>query len=140
MTRSLRPGYIRDLRRLTVALSRARLGLYVLGRRSVFESVYELRPAFEKLLARPANLGLVTGEMFPTARELDDDVESTEMAGVEHLGKYVFEMTKAAVEQMKAGERKFITPVDPIPEEDEDDQGPVEDDVVSEEDDDDEVE
>ena len=50
-TRSI--GYLRSVRRLTVALSRARLGLYILGRRSVFESVFELKPAFDILLQRP---------------------------------------------------------------------------------------
>ena len=31
------------------------------------------------------------------------EVEATEMQGVEHLGQYVFEMTKAKVEDMKRG-------------------------------------
>jgi intron-binding protein aquarius len=97
----LRPGYTRDLRRLTVALSRARLGFYVLGRREIFESVFELQAAFEKLFARPNDLALVTGEMFPAARQLDTDVESVTMTGVEHLGQYVFEMTKAKVQMLK---------------------------------------
>ena len=43
-------GHLRDVRRLVVALSRARLGLYVFGRRALFENCYELRPAFDKLL------------------------------------------------------------------------------------------
>ena len=32
-----------------------------------------------------------------------DDVEGTEMEGVEHLGQYVFEMTQAKVEMLKKG-------------------------------------
>ncbi|KAJ1852722.1 hypothetical protein LPJ76_005271 [Coemansia sp. RSA 638] len=39
LVRTTRVGHIRDLRRMTVALSRARLGLYVFGHRSVFESL-----------------------------------------------------------------------------------------------------
>lgn len=94
-------GYLRDVRRMTVALSRARLGLYILGRREVFEAVLELRPAFEQLFARPDKLALVTGEMWPSKRVLADEAEGGDavagevvMEGVEHLGQYVFEMTR----------------------------------------------
>ncbi|KAK4692940.1 intron-binding protein aquarius, partial [Lecanoromycetidae sp. Uapishka_2] len=104
MTRTRNPGYLRDTRRLTVALSRARLGLYILGRRSVFETSPELQEAFRLPLERPENLMLTTGEVFPTQRLLDDKIEETEMAGVEHLGQYVFEMTQAKVEMLKRGD------------------------------------
>lgn len=103
LVRTTRVGYLRDIRRLTVALSRARLGLYILGRRSVFETCHELREAFAKLFDRPNRLLVTTREMFPTQRLLGDEVEGTEMAGVEHLGEYVFEMTKAKIESVKAG-------------------------------------
>ena len=103
LTRTKTPGYLRDLRRLTVALSRARLGLYVLGRREVFESSLELREAFAGLWARSGKLGVVTGEMFPTERSLGEEVAFTEMEGVEHLGQYVYEMTQAKVKALKEG-------------------------------------
>src|SRR3954453_16902003 len=70
LTRTSRVGYLRDIRRLTVTLSRARLGLYILGRRDVFEACFELREAFELLLARPDKLSLVTGELWPSSRVL----------------------------------------------------------------------
>jgi len=100
-------GYLRDIRRLTVALSRARLGLYILGRRSVFESVFELKPAFDMLLQRPDKLALITDEMFgqtqrPIPEQTNAPVEGEAiMQDVEHLGKYVYEMTKAKVEAMR---------------------------------------
>ena len=99
LTRTNRIGYLRDIRRLTVALSRARLGLYILGRRAVFETCYELREAFSRLLTnRPDKLTVVTGEMFgATSRLVHDDVQAVEMTGVEHLGLYVYEMTKAKI-------------------------------------------
>lgn len=78
-----------------MALSRARLGLYILGRREVFESCYELKPAFDLLFQRPDRLMLAPGEMFPTSRLLDDEVQGIPMEGVEHLGQYVYEMTQA---------------------------------------------
>lgn len=103
LTRTRSPGYLRDLRRLTVALSRARLGLYILGRRSTFETSPELIQAFKLPLERPEKLILTIGEMFPASRLLTDEVEGTEMEGVEHLGQYVFEMTQAKVEMLKRG-------------------------------------
>ena len=78
-----------------MALSRARLGLYILGRREVFETCFELRQAFDRLLQRPTVLRIVPGEMFPATREADAEVEGTDMTGVEHLGQYVYEITQA---------------------------------------------
>lgn len=40
-------GHLRDVRRLVVAMSRARLGLYVFGRQGLFANCYELQPAFK---------------------------------------------------------------------------------------------
>lgn len=100
-------GYLRDIRRLTVALSRARLGMYILGRREVFEGCYELKQAFDILLQRPDKLSLVTGELWPSQRKLSEDVGETVpgeavMEGVEHLGQYVYEMALTKMEQMRA--------------------------------------
>jgi len=103
LTRTRTVGYLRDVRRLTVALSRARLGLYILGRREVFETCYELQPAFDRLLQRPDKLMLTPGEMFPTTRALDAEIEGTPMESVEHLGQYVFEMTQAKAKAMGDG-------------------------------------
>ncbi|KAH9906170.1 P-loop containing nucleoside triphosphate hydrolase protein [Xylariomycetidae sp. FL2044] len=107
LTRTSRVGYLRDIRRLTVALSRARLGLYILGRRDVFEACYELSPAFEILLSRPDKLALSTGEMWPSARVLAEEENTTApgevtMEGVEHLGQFVYEMSTARVRQLRA--------------------------------------
>lgn len=107
LTRTSRVGYLRDIRRITVALSRARLGLYILGRRAVFESCYELREAFQLLFKREDKLLLATGEVYPTERLLGDEVQGTKMVGVEHLGQYVFEMTSAKVEALRRGNGKL---------------------------------
>lgn len=45
---------------------------------------------------------LVPGEMYPSARLQEDDVEGTAMEGVEHLGQYVFEMTQAKIKALGA--------------------------------------
>ncbi|KAJ4110555.1 hypothetical protein NW765_014880 [Fusarium oxysporum] len=106
LTRTSRVGYLRDVRRMTVALSRARFGLYILGRREVFEACPELRPAFDLLLQRPDKLMLVTGELWPTQREVTQELGAVEgevpMEGVEHLGQYVFEMTNTKIKQLEA--------------------------------------
>ncbi|KAG6193977.1 hypothetical protein E4U27_000060 [Claviceps purpurea] len=110
LTRTSRVGYLRDVRRMTVAVSRARLGLYVLGRRSVFEACPELRPAFDILLERPDKLMLVTGEMWPTERANASDNSALQgevaMESVEHLGQYVFEMTNTKLKQLQEQEQE----------------------------------
>ena len=103
-------GYLRDIRRLTVALSRARLGLYILGRRAVFESCYELSEATKILFERPDKLQLVHGELYPTTRTLDDEPDSNEMDGVEHIGQYVYEMTQARIAAMTVGSGQSSIP------------------------------
>lgn len=93
---------------MTVAVSRARLGLYILGRREVFEACPELRPAFDILLERPDKLTLVAGELWPSERVVanEDATGSVQgevtMEGVEHLGQYVFEMTNTRIKQLQA--------------------------------------
>lgn len=90
---------------MTVALSRARLGLYVLGRREVFEACPDLRPAFDLLHQASEKLMLVTGEMWPTERLSLEDGSAVEgevaMENVEHLGQYVFEMTKTKTQRLQ---------------------------------------
>ena len=48
---------------------------------------------------------LVTGELFPSSRAIADAVDvpgETEMANVEHLGQYVYQMTNSKVQQFRA--------------------------------------
>ncbi|KAF4783399.1 intron-binding protein aquarius [Colletotrichum scovillei] len=133
LTRTSRVGYLRDIRRMTVALSRARLGLYILGRREIFEACYELRQAFDQLLARPDKLMLVTGELYQTERTNVEDVNAEVpgevcMEGVEHLGQYVYQMTNTKVKQLQAegtiaggGEMEVLeTPLEAVDEAEED--------------------
>lgn len=46
LVRTKHVGHLRDVRRLVVAMSRARLGLYILAKVSLFHSCTELQPAF----------------------------------------------------------------------------------------------
>jgi intron-binding protein aquarius len=63
-------GYLRDIRRWVVALSRARLGLYVLGRRRLFETCAEIEQSWKSLTANGDQLEVVSGEMWPTQRKV----------------------------------------------------------------------
>merc|ERR1712117_391265 len=62
-------GHLRDVRRLVVAMSRARLGLYVFGRINLFRNCFELQPAFNLLCKRPNELHLCPNEVYMTKRQ-----------------------------------------------------------------------
>jgi len=72
LVRTRAVGHLRDVRRAVVALSRARLGLYVFARAALFTACLELAPALSQLTAAaPPALALVLGECAPTSRAAD---------------------------------------------------------------------
>ncbi len=74
LVRTKNVGHVRDARRMIVALSRARLGLYVFGRAALFAQCAELQPALGPLLAKPLKLALVRNERFgATTRPADNE-------------------------------------------------------------------
>lgn len=85
MVRTKTVGHIRDVRRLIVGMSRARLGFYVFCRKALFENCYELTPAFAHLVRRPSRLHLVPNEIYPTTRLVDQEVQSFVVDHVEHM-------------------------------------------------------
>mmetsp|Transcript_10530 Transcript_10530/g.15516 ORF Transcript_10530/g.15516 Transcript_10530/m.15516 type:complete len:1088 (+) Transcript_10530:1-3264(+) len=90
-------GHLRDIRRLVVAVSRARLGLYVFCRQSLFGGCHELRRTMDQFASRPTKLHLVPGEHFPTERSLDDsanlaDEKKYVVEDVASLGSIVHSM------------------------------------------------
>lgn len=109
---------------MTVAVSRARLGLYIVGRREVFEACSELRPTFDILLQRPDKLTLVTGELWPSQRVLAEEDTSGAIEGevvmesIEHLGQYVFEMTRTKTRQLQEQQGNFLDDLPSIQETD----------------------
>lgn len=58
LVRTRAVGHVRDVRRLVVAMSRARLGLYVFGRLPLFANCYELQPTMQRFVQRPTQLAL----------------------------------------------------------------------------------
>jgi len=96
-------GHLRDARRLVVAMSRARLGLYVFARVSLFKNCFELTPAFNQLMQRPLKLQLLPQELYPTERP-NDAVSSTvpmEIEDMPHMAKFVYDYYMEKVSGMK---------------------------------------
>jgi len=71
LVRTQHVGHLRDVRRLIVTMSRARLGLYVFGRGAVFDNCFELTPVFSRFAKLPHLLSL----------ELQEDSRTTRLAG-----------------------------------------------------------
>jgi intron-binding protein aquarius len=75
-------GHLRDIRRLIVAFSRARFGLYIFCRHSLFSSCPELKNIFNMFTEngkRPNILQLVNGEEYNVMDEYESDEMSTDM-------------------------------------------------------------
>lgn len=96
-------GHVRDVRRLVVALSRARLGLYIFGRQKLFENCHELEPAFKRLLKRPTKLWLKTGEMYPNTVRLIGAEAKADGEGESENGK---KAVKKSTKKDKKGAKK----------------------------------
>ncbi|RKP26860.1 P-loop containing nucleoside triphosphate hydrolase protein, partial [Syncephalis pseudoplumigaleata] len=94
LVRTQHIGYMRDVRRLTVAMSRARLGLYMFGRMRVFEACAELKPMVALWRARPLQLSLRSKETFNSERKMDDTADGDSIASVAEMGERVYQMMR----------------------------------------------
>ena len=90
-------GHIKDWRRLTVALSRGRLGLYVFGRRSLFEPSPSFAPLKDCLFPESfSKLLLNTEETFDDKiRNVEDVKGNWEVNSVEEIGNFVYDKSKS---------------------------------------------
>jgi intron-binding protein aquarius len=98
LVRTKNVGHLRDVRRLVVAVSRARLGLYVLGSQSVFEACHELKRTMDQFAERPNKLELVIGEHYPTTRKVNATIPKKSLFTVDdvaHLGAMVHKMQES---------------------------------------------
>ena len=87
-------GHIRDIRRLIVAASRARLGWYVFGAASLFQDCYEMQPVFRQWSERPFQLALVKGEAYGRCtRTIHDAADVTSIPGLQEMDVLVRQMT-----------------------------------------------
>ncbi|KAK6056358.1 hypothetical protein COOONC_06135 [Cooperia oncophora] len=100
----------RDVRRLVVALSRARLGLYVLCRASLFRNCFELTPAFSILCQRPPRLLIIPSEPYPTKRK-SGEKSSDEVITIEntvHMSTFVHDFYVSNMEAMRVNYEKAM--------------------------------
>lgn len=104
LVRTKTVGHIRDVRRLIVAMSRARLGLYVFCHKPLFENCYELKPVFEQFNVRPDKLHLQHDENYPAQRKLEVLGEATEINNIEEMGKLVYKLSQEQLESMRSEE------------------------------------
>ena len=70
LVRTKEVGHIRDKKRLIVALSRARLGLYVFGREKLFRECPDLSHSLANFWERPSQLSLELGERYRDSSSL----------------------------------------------------------------------
>ncbi|KAG8332686.1 hypothetical protein J6590_017911 [Homalodisca vitripennis] len=102
LVRTKAVGHLRDVRRLVVAMSRARLGLYVFARVNLFNNCFELTPAIHQLTQRPLQLTLCPGETYPTQR-LNSATPPSTMAvqDMAQMATYVYDYYITKVHAMK---------------------------------------
>ncbi|KAK9863382.1 hypothetical protein WJX84_010246 [Apatococcus fuscideae] len=93
LVRTRAVGHIRDVRRLVVAMSRSRLGLYIFGRQSLFANCYELQPTLTHLLKRPTVPALHPREHVQDAKKRPVGVSGQPllMPSYQHMAQLVEE-------------------------------------------------
>jgi intron-binding protein aquarius len=101
LVRTKAVGHLRDIRRLIVAMSRARLGLYVFCRKQLFQNCLELSNTIAKFSERPDKLQLQLNERYPPVRGVDEKTEPFDIEDVDHLGKFVYQMMEEQLEFAK---------------------------------------
>uniref|UniRef100_T1J5U4 RNA helicase aquarius n=1 Tax=Strigamia maritima TaxID=126957 RepID=T1J5U4_STRMM len=103
LVRTKAVGHLRDVRRLIVAMSRARLGLYVFARVSLFKNCFELTPAFNLLMQRPLNLHLLPQEMYQTTRQVSAVCEDAIVINdLSHMASFVLELYQHKLQMLQA--------------------------------------
>lgn len=105
LVRTKNVGHIRDVRRLVVAMSRARLGLYIYGRFNLFRNCLELQTVFSMLSKPPLNLHLILNEEYPTTRRLNDELNGNSLKIIKNLDEmidFVMQFFAQKIEDWKA--------------------------------------
>ncbi|EGC40086.1 hypothetical protein DICPUDRAFT_147081 [Dictyostelium purpureum] len=77
-------GHLRDPRRLIVAMSRARLGLYVFCKKQFWRNCYETSLVFSKLLKRPDKLVILKSELYDTKRLINSELNQDDCFEVQN--------------------------------------------------------
>mmetsp|Transcript_116029 Transcript_116029/g.248051 ORF Transcript_116029/g.248051 Transcript_116029/m.248051 type:complete len:1554 (+) Transcript_116029:41-4702(+) len=96
LVRTAHVGHLRDVRRLIVTMSRAKFGLFVFGRFSLFENCFELAPVFSRFARRPRQLSLEADEETTTERLADKPGNPTLATDLHHMWNLLQERMKAS--------------------------------------------
>ena len=112
-------GHLRDVRRLVVAASRARLGLYIFGRVSLFKNCFELQPTFKLLMQRPQQLQLVDNETYPSERIIGDKITSKilTIADMPEMAQFVYKLYMKKIDAIKEEMEKMKEIYEQVPKE-----------------------
>ncbi|XP_054156654.1 RNA helicase aquarius-like [Oppia nitens] len=123
LVRTKTVGHIRDVRRLVVALSRARLGLYIFARISLFRNCYELSDAFKLLTQRPDCLHLLPAENFtdcsrklletdssetPEVKDNSGGGDKVVIKNMQQMVQFVYQYYQQKVEQWKQTDPQML--------------------------------
>ncbi len=112
LVRTYNVGHLRDVRRLVVAMSRARLGLYIFARVSLFKNCFELQPAFNILMRRPLQLHLCPNEVYPGKRAASVTAPNPVIVyDMPMMSKFVVDFYKQKVLQLKVIQAKVAAAV-----------------------------
>lgn len=120
LVRTKAVGHIRDVRRIVVAMSRARLGLYVFCREQLFANCLELSPVLSHLRSLPTKLHLFLGESQPTSRKASETTapegsKLAEITSAQELGEIVSKIAAAHVYMLTSGNTTQMPPPAPAP-------------------------
>ncbi|KAK3748727.1 hypothetical protein QZH41_015674 [Actinostola sp. cb2023] len=104
LVRTRAVGHLRDVRRLVVAMSRARLGLYILARVGLFSNCFELSPAFNQLTQRPLQLHLAPHERYPSRRPVGASPSERPLIvrDMVHMHRFVYDFYQDRVRELQA--------------------------------------
>ncbi|XP_014252193.1 intron-binding protein aquarius [Cimex lectularius] len=103
LVRTKAVGHIRDVRRLIVALSRARLGLYIFGRASLFFNCFDLRLAMDQLAQKPLLLEIYPAEPYPSQRATDTPMAEPPdvIPSMSEMATFVYNYYQDRLEKLK---------------------------------------
>lgn len=119
LVRTKAVGHLRDVRRLVVAASRARLGIYIFGRVSLFKNCFELQPTFKLLMKRPQQLQLVDNETYPSQRANSAKIKAKVLtiSDMTEMAQFVYKRYMQKVDVMKEEMEKMKEIYDQMPKE-----------------------
>ncbi|KAL1258409.1 hypothetical protein QQF64_011653, partial [Cirrhinus molitorella] len=107
LVRTKAVGHLRDVRRLVVAMSRARLGLYIFARVSLFQNCYELTPAFSQLTARPLQLHIRPHEYYSSTEERSSEPDQM-VKDMPEMANRVYNMYMHMIQSMQKHRQQHL--------------------------------